>query len=140
MVLACYGLREAQDTDFLCHEACRIETEFENINTHDEELKYYQESKHELIYNPQNHFYYNDLKFIAFDRLFEMKKNRNEEKDRNDCEMMEALIENNRLKNFIAAYKQHILYLKIKSRAKLMSILKSIGVYDMLKTLIRGTK
>ena len=132
-VLSCYGLREAGDIDYFCSDNSKINEKFENINIHDEELKYYGEEKNELIYNPKNYFYFNDIKFISFENLYKMKQNRNEQKDINDCNIMEALIERNRLKEFISKLKQNVLYLKIKYRARLMTILRNIGIYNILK-------
>lgn len=140
LILSCYGLREAKDTDFFCSDNSKIKIQFNDVNIHDEELKYYDYSKNELIYNPKNYFYFNDLKFISFNQLYKMKKNRAEEKDKNDCNMMESLIEENRLKEFISRFKQNILYFKIKVRAKLMNVLKKIGIYSIIKNIVRGSK
>ena len=134
LILSSYGLREAKDIDFFCSENDKIKVNFDDINVHDEELQYYQETKQELICNPKNYFYFNDLKFISFNQLYKMKKNRAEEKDRNDCKIMEALIEDNKLKKFVSKFQQNILYSKIKLRAKLMGVLKSIGLYDIIKS------
>lgn len=139
-ILACYGLREAKDTDFLCDNNNKIIKEFKDINTHDEELKYYNTTKNEMIYNPKNYFYFNDIKFVSFNIVYNMKQNRAEQKDINDCKMMEALIEDNRYKEFISKLKQNILYTKIKFRAKLMSVLKTIGLYDRIKKVVRRSK
>jgi len=139
-ILSCYGLREAKDTDFFCNDNSKIINKFEDINIHDEELKYYTENKNELIYNPKNYFYFNDIKFISFDNLYKMKTIRNEDKDKNDCKMMEALIENNEIKEFINRLKQNILYFKIKARAKLMNMLKYVGLYNVIKNILRGKK
>jgi len=137
-ILSCYGLREAKDTDFFCSENSKIKVEFYDINIHDEELQYYDEIKNELIYNPKNYFYFNDIKFISFNQLYKMKSKRNEIKDQNDCKMMEALIEDNKLKEFINRFKQYLFYTKIKLRAKLMSFLKSVGLYDVLKLVYKS--
>ncbi|RLA84000.1 MAG: hypothetical protein DRG78_02765 [Epsilonproteobacteria bacterium] len=139
-ILSCYGLREAKDTDFFCSDNSKIKVEFKDINIHDEELKYYEEEKNELIYDPKNYFYFNDIKFISFNQLYKMKTNRAEEKDKNDCDMMEALIEDNKVKEFIGKMKQNILYLKIRIRANLMIVLKSIGLYTIIKGIVRGNK
>ena len=38
------------------------EIKFDEINSHDEVLKYYENTKQELIYNPNNYFHFNELK------------------------------------------------------------------------------
>ena len=139
-ILSCYGLREAKDTDFFCSDNNNIKIEFEDINIHDEELQYYNKNKNELIYNPKNYFYFNDIKFISFDNPYKMKTNRNEEKDKNDCNMMEALIENNMFKELYSRVKQNIFYFRIKARFKLITVLKSIGLFNIVKNIVRGNK
>ena len=140
IILSAYGLREAKDTDFFCFDNYQIKNKFEDINIHDEELKYYQEEKNELIYNPKNYFYFNDLKFISFTQLYKMKKNRAEEKDRNDCKMMEALIDNDGFKKIVNKWKQSFYYGKIKARANLIKILRNLGVYELLRAIYRSVK
>ena len=134
-ILSCYGLREAKDTDFFCGDNSKITIDFEDVNIHDEELKYYKESKCELIYNPKNYFYFNDVKFISFSQLYRMKKNRAEEKDVNDCKIMEALIEGDKIKELVSNFNQNIFYFKIKIRVKLVIILNNIGLYGIVKVI-----
>ena len=140
IILSTYGRREAKDTDFFCFENNKIIKSFEDINIHDEELQYYQEEKNELIYNPKNYFYFNDLKFISFNQLYKVKKNRAEEKDINDCKMMEALIKNNKFKELANKWKQKSYYWKIKARVELINLFKKIGIFDFIKRILRGTK
>ncbi|WP_254916259.1 hypothetical protein [Vibrio cholerae] len=132
MVLSIYGLREASDIDYLSIKSLS-EYKNEGLECHDKELEYHDEEKNELIYNPKYFFYFNGLKFIAFNQLYRMKSNRDEVKDRNDCKMMESLIENNQYKNIKAKLKQSIYYEKIKLRKKITCLLKSIGLYDLVK-------
>lgn len=140
IVLSAYGLREANDTDFFCSDTSKIKVEFDDINIHDEELKYYDENKNEMIYNQNFYFYFNDIKFISFTQLYKMKINRDEEKDKNDCKMMEALIENNRWKEYISKIKQNIYYEKIKLRKKIIAILQNIGLYKITRNIYRVVK
>ncbi len=139
MILSAYGLREAKDTDYFCVDNT-IKYEFDNINMHDEELKYYNENKNEMIYNQKFYFYFNDIKFISFSKLYDMKTARAEIKDRNDCKMMEALIEDNKLKELISKFRQNILYSKVKFRAKIMNTLKNIGLYNILRNTYHSIK
>ena len=137
MILSCCGLREAKDVDFLCADNAKINTKFNGINIHDEELKYYKKKKEDLIYDTRNYFYFEDLKFLSLNLLYEMKKNRDEEKDRNDCKMMEALIEDNKFKKIISSIKQKVYYAKIKSRQQTIDILQKIGLYEVVRKVYR---
>ena len=133
LILSCYGLREAKDIDFICSDNSKIKINFEYINIHDEELKNYNESKNELIYNPRNYFYFNNLKFISFTQLYKMKRKRDEEKDKNDCKIMEALIEGDGFKKIINKLKQRFYYEKIKLKSTLVKMLKFMGIYKLIR-------
>ena len=67
-----------------------------------------------------------------------MKKNRAEEKDVNDCKIMEALIEDNKIKELVSKFNQNIFYFKIKIRVKLVIILNNIGLYGIVKGIIKS--
>jgi len=130
LVLSLYGIREANDTDFLCVDRIKILNTFNDINAHDEELKYYDSNKDELIYNPENYFYFNDIKFLSFDKLYYMKKKRAEKKDINDLQMMKAFIENNNVKRIIMRINHFFIYYQIQGISKIVKFLKAVKLYD----------
>ena len=66
-----------------------------------------------------------------------MKMNRNEEKDANDCKLIESLIEDNFFKEYSSKFIQNIYYGKIKFRYGFMSFLRMIGLYSILKRIYR---
>lgn len=136
LILSCYGIREAKDTDFIYNSENKIKFKFNNINIHNEVLKNYKLLKNELIYNPNNYFYFNELKFVSFDNLYKMKKSRNETKDKNDCKMMEAFMENNQIKIVINRLKQNFYYIIIKLKYKFILLLKILRLHKIIKKLI----
>jgi hypothetical protein len=138
IVLSAYGLREASDIDYFLDDNKKLKYKDEEFEYHDDQLEYHDEEKLELIYNPKNYFYFKDLKFLAFKQLSRMKKNRNEEKDRNDYKMMEALMENNGFKKFINKWKQKFFYGRIKAKFKLLKFLDSLGLLEKIKKIVRG--
>jgi len=133
ITLSAYGLREAQDTDFFINDNNNIKFKFDSINIHDDVLEYYRLNKMEIIYNQRFYFYFNDIKFISFSNLYQMKLNRNETKDQNDVKLMEALVENNFFKGYYAKSMQTIYYEKIKFRHRIMKLLKFFRLYNFLK-------
>lgn len=135
IILSAYGLREARDTDFFCSNNENIKYKFDLINNHDEALGLYRLEKMDIIYNQCHYFYFNDLKFISFTKLYQMKLNRNEKKDQNDTRQMMALLENNLVKEFYAKLLQAIFYQKIKSRFRIMKLLRILGLYNFLKNI-----
>ena len=140
IVLSAYGIREARDTDYFVINNDKVKYSYDKIDIHDDELKYYNNKKIEIIYNSVYYFYFNDLKFISFTQLYKMKTKRGEIKDINDCKMMEALIENNKLKEIINKVKQIILYSKIKLRSKGPNFLRDIGLYKTVRFFYRLIK
>ena len=61
----------------------------ENVKNHNGIwLSYYTKTKDDIIYNPENHFYFNGFKFVSLNILREMKKKRNEIKDQNDLKLI----------------------------------------------------
>ena len=136
MILSLYGLRKNEDIDFL--------TFSNNLQYNDEELQYHDEEKNNLIYNPKFYFKYSGIKFISFKQLYKMKKNRAEEKDLNDCEMMKSLIANNFVDKLKARLKQNLFYFKIKIKLIVWDIalnsLKKIGMYEITREIYRKIK
>jgi hypothetical protein len=133
IVLSAYGLREAVDTDFLYSGGRTIQNKLLEILPHDESIRFYKKGKDELIYNPKNYFYFDNFKFVSFDLLYKMKKNRGELKDKNDCKIMESVIENNWLKLHFNKFNQQIYYSGLKIRAYLIKGLNFFGMYKFVR-------
>lgn len=85
-ILSAYGIRDCNDLDLLHHGYDNELKSFGHslIGSHNDELKYHQFGKDDIIFNPQNHFYFEGLKFASLGVLKKMKTKRNEEKDRRD--------------------------------------------------------
>jgi hypothetical protein len=131
MVLSAYGVREAGDVDYLSNNTKQDLVEHIGINCHDDELVHYRLKKSSLIYNQKFFFYFNGFKFLSFPSVYKMKINRDDEKDRNDCRLMEALIDDDFFKCFINKVKQSLYYQRIKLRYRLKCLLKRLGLYPV---------
>jgi hypothetical protein len=88
-VLAAYGIRDCHDLDIL-HWRKFPNSLAKNkfISSHEAELKYHITTKDDIIFNPENHFYYKGLKFASINIIKKMKENRNEIKDRSDIKLI----------------------------------------------------
>lgn len=95
--LAAYGIREVRDLDYLYFGEDSISTGYKEIGCHNDELEYHTTSRDEIIFNPINHFLLDGLKFISLDNIKKMKQVRNEEKDKNDVKMIEAIESNKKI-------------------------------------------
>lgn len=103
--LSAFGLRTARDLDFLYSGNRNVGTGFKEIDCHNSRF----ENKgqiDEIIYNPENYFHYNSLKFLSLEQLLEFKVNRGEEKDLEDIELIKDLRKG---KSHVAPFKQRIL-------------------------------
>lgn len=89
--LAIYGIREARDLDYLHCGPDEVPGD-EFIGSHNEESKYHVLPIEEIVRNPENHFYFHDVKFVSLDILLKMKQKRGEAKDVRDCAMIDSVL------------------------------------------------
>ncbi len=92
-VMAVYGIRPSQDIDYLHvgYEALPTKASC-RLDSHNKEAVYYQEPLEDTVFNPENHFYYEGLKFVSLQGLFRMKMNRAESKDKADVLRMKPYL------------------------------------------------
>lgn len=134
--LAIYGIRKARDLDYL---SCDHDTDIfhlENIDNHDSQLKYYDMNKRDLIYNPNNYFFFDSLKFVSLSRLSEMKQKRGEKKDVRDVRLISKYMKKskNDRKKECRSFKSNKLarIRRLKGQSKI-----KIFIYDHTPELIR---
>jgi len=91
-VMALYGMREPGDLDYLHfgYEEFNYGINVKNIDN--KEMEFHIKPKDDIIFNPQNHFYYDGLKFASLEVVELMKANRGSDKDLKDLELMEPYI------------------------------------------------
>ncbi len=89
-ILDIYGLRESKDLDYLHKNDLNVN--IDNVSPHkDKWLTYYHTHKHDIIYNPENYFYFNGFKFATLNVIKKMKEKRSEEKDVKDIILINNL-------------------------------------------------
>jgi hypothetical protein len=54
-------------------------------------LKYHAEELDNILFNPDNYFYFQGVKFLSINLLKKMKTNRNETKDVKDIKLIDSL-------------------------------------------------
>jgi len=92
--MALFGLRECADLDYLHYDPNHIIKGSSYISSHENELSKYPMHKDDILFNPNNHFYWNNIKFASLSAVTEMKAFRGEEKDKRDITLMESVLEN----------------------------------------------
>ncbi len=83
-ILAAYGLRDAQDLDFLHFGCDNLRTGNPDLSSHNSEIHHHVTTRDDIIFNPENHFYLRGLKFGSLDIIRKLKEKRWEGKDRHD--------------------------------------------------------
>ncbi len=144
MTLSVYGIREANDVDYFSNENLPPTGAHLNVESHDSQLFHHKLDKSSLIYDPKYHFQYLNIKFISFEQVYRFKKNRNEEKDRNDCRLMSSLIEKDDLGFFLFKVKQSVFYKKLvikdRCRTYTINLLKIAGIHDIVRKMYQKLK
>ena len=91
-LLELFGLRKANDLDYLHLDPAHVINGHPLINSHEKELEKYPMHKHDIILNSFNHFYFNDIKFATLESVNQMKAHRGEDKDQRDVELMKGAL------------------------------------------------
>jgi len=87
LIMEMYGLRQAKDIDYLHKD--NMEINLKDVGLHSGKWEnYYHIHKDEIIYNPENHFYFNGFKFATLNVIKKMKEKRGEPKDINDIKLI----------------------------------------------------
>jgi hypothetical protein len=90
--LSAYGLREGNDLDYLHSKPIKITDNSGLLNSHNEYSKsFYTLERDEIIYNPNNHFFYKGVKFATLEVIKGLKENRKEQKDKIDLELIKSI-------------------------------------------------
>jgi hypothetical protein len=141
ILLSLYGLREANDVDYILKDGVKVTIPYNNIENHDDELQYYSKSKSTLINDPKNYFYFRGLKFVGYESLYSMKKKRNQIKDIHDIELMRSLVKGTNYQKIKARLKQKILFFKIKTlhniKNRIIEALKFFKLYSIVKKIYK---
>ena len=90
-VMTLFGLRECSDLDYLHFNPGHVMKGDSYLNSHETELSKYPLHKDDILFNPNNHFYWNNMKFASLDIVKRLKAYRGEEKDLVDVKLIEDI-------------------------------------------------
>lgn len=131
--LGLYGLRDVGDIDYMTISNNEIIE-----GCHHDYIDFYETTIDDLVFNPNNYFVYNELKFITLSVLRRFKKNRNEKKDQLDLKLIDTA------QNSGFHFKMMLTKLQIQVQRKkrnfkyytkknLVLISKKLGLYNGLR-------
>lgn len=136
-VLALYGIRNTNDIDFISISNNFEKIKGEKIDNHHAYIKYYGLDISQIVTNPRNYLYFDNMKFVSIELVKRMKKNRNEKKDQEDISLINSFLKmyykklyilklKNTIKRNIRNFKERIIY-------NFKEFLKNIGMFEMIK-------
>lgn len=89
MVLELFGIRPTRDVDVLCPSAVKL---VEGVDRHPHQ--HYGKLLDVLLYDPREHFYVHGCKVLTLQNVLQMKRIRNEDKDKNDVNLIQQFLFN----------------------------------------------
>lgn len=139
-VMGLYGIRKPGDLDYLYAGVQQVVLKDNEINDHAGERKYHDQTMDDLIYNPNNYFYYFGLKIITLEILAGFKRNRNSRKDKEDLMAINSYFEHkHKLKQWMIGSMQVV---RRKSRNAMFKFFRNLpgGGYEKVRDLYRFLK
>ncbi len=89
-VMSAYGIRDCRDLDYLHKGYENINyKDIEVIGSHNHEVSYHSTGIDNIIFNPDNHFYFDGIKFCSLKEIRNMKEKRGELKDNEDIYLID---------------------------------------------------
>lgn len=151
IVMAIYGIREANDLDYLTSNIDKDKVASfakipDSIDNHQDWLKFHRYNLVDLLYNPQNYFVFNDLKFINLENISQYKSNKGEKKDLIDVKLIKMYKDQNNhsinffLLKFKNDFKREKMIFRINFILGLMHFLKKYHIYTPLKKIYHKIK
>lgn len=134
-IMSIYGIRKAKDLDFICNSFIEKNNHnfFNVVNERD--LNYHKINKKDLIYDSNNFFYFQGIKFITLKNLYYKKKKRGEVKDLTDIKLIESYMDRNTLRLFLNTLKQRHYYFNVILRVYIIKFLKFIRLHKPIKSI-----
>ena len=98
-ILSQFGLRQSRDIDYLHNQSFEIEKQIPEpeISSHNYVVKSVNSNIdiNELVYNPNNYFWFKNIKFCSLEKLLDFKKQQTTQKAKNDVKLCDFILNNN---------------------------------------------
>lgn len=134
-VLAAYGLRTARDLDY--QTVLQPAPLLTGFDLHAQTLVHHGCTSAALVCDPRRHFYFAGCRFVSLPQLARMKRNRGEEKDLRDCDLIETVLTPSRGQRPLAdRWKRRIRFLVARNRGWLEK-LEHLPLYPLARAVYR---
>ncbi len=132
IVLALYGIREANDLDY-------ISEDDNDKESHNSLIPLYGYTKEQLLFQPDLHFSFFELPFITLDCIKYFKERRREGKDHDDIKLIELVHKKsgNSWKAKLLRKKRRFI---AKVQGQIIRVAHKTGTYEMLRSLYKKIK
>jgi hypothetical protein len=140
IVMQLFGLRIANDIDFLTKKKIVNFISTVKFENHKDEIKYFDCSIDDILYNPEFYFEYEGLKFTSLNTILKMKANRAELKDKIDINMINSLLGKNSSYFSFIQIQQFLLFYKTKAKINFIWMLKVLNLFNSARFLYHALK
>lgn len=132
IVLALYGMRRAEDLDFIS---------LDDIpGSHNDLLKYYGMTKEEAVFSPAVSFTYFGRRFLTLECIKKFKENRGEGKDRDDLVLIREMLENDGRESLKVRLLQKKRRAVAAAQGVILKAAHRTGTYDLLRAVYKKLK
>ena len=133
VVLEAYGLRKSNDLDYFSLDDL---TDYFG-SPHDSQLKFYHSNKEDLIFSPDNFFWFEGVKIISLSALRRMKYKRSEKKDAHDIYLIDQVLDHRSRKDYLTGLKTQFYFAKVRIENNSYNIFISILNILRIKKIIK---
>lgn len=132
IVLALYGIREANDLDY-------ISEDDNDKESHNSLIPLYSYTKEQLLFQPDLHFFFFELPFLTLDCIKTFKERRGESKDHDDIKLIELVQKKsgNSWKAKMLRKKRRFI---AKIQGQIIRMAHQTGTYELLRSLYKKIK
>lgn len=132
LVLALYGVRQANDVDY-------ISINDNDNNSHNQFLSLYGFTKNQALYQPDLFFWFFDMKFLKLENVRYFKLKRNEGKDSDDIKLIDYVLKENG-KSWKVEYLRKKRRFIAKVQGEIIRIAHKTGSYELLRRTYKKIK
>jgi hypothetical protein len=138
-ILGLLNLRQCNDIDVLEY-GNKVLEKYPQYGSHDNQKKYYSINIEKMIFDPENFFYFNNIKFLSIDNIIKMKTKRREPKDQGDVRLLDNFSSNSLIENYLLWFHSNIRQLQWNIKLFIIKSLKLLGIFSHVRSIYHQIK